>query len=73
MVDMKSLEIELQHARKARIAAEAASVEVEGYIWEVQHHDSARPRMAFFITGFDEIPVAPHPAPRADYWLLTTD
>ena len=54
MVDMKSLEVELQQARRARIAAEAASEDVEGWIWEVQHRDSARPRMAFFISGFDE-------------------
>lgn len=59
MVDMKSLEVELQQARRARIAADAASEDVEGFIWEVQHRESARPRMAFFITGFDEPQVIP--------------
>jgi hypothetical protein len=54
MVDMKSLEVELQQARRARIAAEAASEDVEGWIWEVQHREGVRPRMAFFISGFDE-------------------
>ena len=58
MVDMKSLEIELQQARKARIAAEAASADVEDMIWEVQHLESARPRMAFFISGFDDVQIA---------------
>jgi len=58
MVDMKSLEVELQQARKARMAAEAASAEVEDYISEVQHFESARPRMAFFITGFDDVQIA---------------
>lgn len=59
MVDMKSLEIELQQARKARIAADAASADVEDMIWEVQHFESARPKMAFFITGFDDVQVIP--------------
>jgi hypothetical protein len=62
MVDMKSLEIELQHARKARIDAEAASADVEGMIWEVQHFENARPKMAFFITGFDDVPITARPA-----------
>ena len=57
MVDMKSLEVELQQARQARIDAEAASADVEDMIWEVQHLDGARPRMAFFISGVEDIPV----------------
>jgi hypothetical protein len=59
MVDMKSLEIELQQARQARINADAASADVEDMIWEVQHLEGARPRMAFFISGIDETMVMP--------------
>jgi hypothetical protein len=59
MVDMKSLEIELQQARQARADAEAASADVEDMIWEVQHFEGARPKMAFFITGFDDPQIIP--------------
>ena len=54
MVDVKALENELNFARQARLDALAASVDVEDMIVEVQHLDSRPPRLAFFISGFDE-------------------
>jgi hypothetical protein len=54
MVDLKSLEIELNCARQARLAAQAASSDVEAMIDEVQHLDTARPRFAFFIAGIEQ-------------------
>ena len=55
VVDVKSLEIELGHARAARLAAEAASSDVEEMIVEVQHLDVARPRFAFFVSGCEQV------------------
>jgi hypothetical protein len=57
MIDLKHLELELRQARQARVAAQIASSDVEGMIWEVQHLDEARPRFAFFIAGFDQTPM----------------
>jgi hypothetical protein len=54
VVDVKSLEIELNQAREARLAAQAASSDVEDMIWQVQHLDAARPRFAFFVSGFEQ-------------------
>jgi hypothetical protein len=58
MVDLKSLEIELNQARQARIDAEAAISDVEAMVWEVQHPPPNRPRMMFLIDGYD--PAAGH-------------
>jgi hypothetical protein len=49
MIDVKSLEIELRHARLARIEAQAAGSEVEELIWSVQHFEPGRGRMLFMI------------------------
>jgi hypothetical protein len=55
MIDLRHVESELQQARDARLAADAASADVELMIDEVRHlYCEARPRLAFFIAGFDE-------------------
>jgi hypothetical protein len=54
MVDVKALENELSCARQAVLDALAASTDVEDMIVEVQHLDSRPPRLAFFISGFDD-------------------
>jgi hypothetical protein len=54
MVDVKALENELNFARQARLDALAASADVEDMIVEVLTLDSRPPRLAFFISGFDE-------------------
>ena len=54
MIDVKALENELNCARAARLDALAASTDVEDMIVEVQHLDSRPPRLAFFISGFDD-------------------
>ncbi|HWM47643.1 MAG TPA: hypothetical protein VNR11_12110 [Xanthobacteraceae bacterium] len=54
MIDVKALEQELNQARQAKLDALAASSDVEDMIVEVQHLDSRPPRLAFFISGFDD-------------------
>jgi len=54
MIDVKALEQELNQARQAKLDALAASSDVEEMIVEVQHLDSRPPRLAFFISGFDD-------------------
>ena len=49
MIDLKTLEIELQQARLARLDAQAAGSEVEDLIWSVQHFEPGRGRMVFMI------------------------
>jgi hypothetical protein len=53
MIDLKTVEAELQLARQARLDAEAANAEVEDMIWEVQHVQLGRQHMVFSIDGFD--------------------
>ena len=53
MIDRKSMESELQHARTARIEAETASTDVEDLIWRVQHFVPGRGRLCFFVDGLD--------------------
>jgi hypothetical protein len=53
MIDLKTVEAELQHARAARIDAEAANADVEAMIWEVQHVQLGRQHVVFSIDGFD--------------------
>ena len=57
MIDLKAIESELDHARSARIAAEAASADVEDMIWLVQHFEPGRGRLFFFVDGEDREPV----------------
>src|SRR5262249_59077814 len=52
MIDLKTVEAELQQARQARIDAEAANAEVEELIWQVQHVQLGRPHVVFSIHRF---------------------
>ena len=57
MIDLKSLAIEMNHARQARIDAQAASSEVEELIWQVAHFEPGKQRMVFMIDcGEPELP-----------------
>jgi hypothetical protein len=49
MIDLKTLEIELRHARLARIDAQAAGTEVEELIWSVQHFEPGKQRLVFMV------------------------
>ena len=49
MIDLKSLAIEMHHARQARIDAQAASSEVEELIWQVAHFEPGKQRMVFMV------------------------
>jgi hypothetical protein len=61
MIDLKTLENELHHARLARIEAEAAGCEVEALIAAVQHFQPGRQRLVFMVDGSDpEPPAAPN-------------
>ena len=46
MIDLKSLAIEMHHARQARIAA---SSEVEELIWQVAHFEPGKQRLVFMV------------------------
>lgn len=52
-MDLKALEAELEHARLARLEAEAASIDVEAMIWEVQHVPAKPGCFAWLFTGCD--------------------
>jgi len=54
MIDAKEVETELQQARLARMAAEAANSDVEEMIWEVQHVPAHPTCFAYFFAGVDE-------------------
>jgi len=49
MIDLKSVENELQQCRLARLDAEAAEREVEELLWEVQHFEPGKQRMLFIF------------------------
>jgi hypothetical protein len=49
MIDLKTLVIEMHHARQARIDAQAAGSEVEELIWSVQHFEPGKQRLVFMI------------------------
>ena len=51
MIDLKSIEAELGHARAARLEAEASSGDVEDLIWRMQHFEPGRGRLCFFVDG----------------------
>ena len=53
MIDLKSIETDLHHARLARIEAEAASTDVEDLIFRVQHFEPGRGRLFFFVDGLE--------------------
>jgi hypothetical protein len=54
MIDLKSLEIELDQARLARLDAQAAGTEVEELIWSVQHFQPGKQRLVFMV-ALDEL------------------
>ena len=49
MIDLKVLESELRHARRARIEAQTAGSEVEELIRTVQHFEPGRQRLVFIM------------------------
>ena len=49
MIDLKTLQSELDHARQARLDAQAAGTEVEELIWSVQHFEPGKQRLVFMI------------------------
>ena len=49
MIDLKTLQNELDYARAARLDAEAAEREVEEMIWQVQHFEPGKQRMLFIF------------------------
>jgi hypothetical protein len=57
MIDLKSLAIEMHHARLARIDAQAAGSEVEELIWTVQHFEPGKQRMVFMVDVGEPEPV----------------
>jgi hypothetical protein len=60
MIDLKTLQSELDYARLARLDAQAAGTEVEELIWSVQHFEPGKQRMVFMIDCGepDVLPVA---------------
>jgi hypothetical protein len=61
MIDLKALQAELQHARLARIEAQAAGAEVEQLIAAVQHFEPGRQRLVFMVDCGEPEPLgAPH-------------
>ena len=61
MIDLKSLENELQQCRLARLDAEAAERDVEDMIWQVQHFEPGKQRVLFiFEWGEPEMFGAPN-------------
>lgn len=59
MIDLKTLQAELDHARLARMEAQAAGSELEEVIAAVQHFEPGKQRMVFMIAGDDEDWLAP--------------
>jgi hypothetical protein len=49
MIDLKAIQSELDHARLARIEAQAAGTEVEELIAAVQHFEPGKQRLVFMI------------------------
>ena len=59
MIDREAIETELNHARLARIDAEAASSDVEHLIWHVQHFEPGHGRLFFYVAGPEAEPEGP--------------
>lgn len=49
MIDLKAIQTELDHARLARIEAQAAGCEVEELIAAVQHFEPGKQRLVFWV------------------------
>ena len=61
MIDLKAIQTELDHARLARIEAQAAGTEVEELIAAVQHFEPGKQRLVFMIDcSDDDLPIAAH-------------
>ena len=58
MIDIQALRDELNQARAARLAAEAASSEVEELLWEVQQGPRMWRRLALVETQGEPQPLA---------------
>ena len=54
MIDSKAMECELELARAARRAAEAAVLDVDDMIRELQGFQPGRQRVVFSIDGFEQ-------------------
>jgi hypothetical protein len=59
MIDLKSLQAELDQARLDRLDAQAAGVEVEELVWQVAHFTPARGRMLFMVDCGEPEPSGP--------------
>ena len=49
VIDLKTLQSELQQCRLARLDAEAAERDVEDMLWQVQHFEPGKQRMVFIF------------------------
>ena len=58
MIDLKTLQCELDHARLARLDAEAAGSEVEELIFSVQHFQPGKQRLMFMVDCGEPVPTA---------------
>jgi hypothetical protein len=52
MIDTKAMALELEQARQARIEAETAYCDIEELLWQMNHPQSAGPRVAYAFDGF---------------------
>jgi hypothetical protein len=52
MIDSKAIAQELQHARQARIEAEAEYCDIEEMLWHMNHPHPVEPRVAYTFDGF---------------------
>jgi hypothetical protein len=52
MIDSKAIAQELQHARQARIEAEAEYCDIEEMLWHMHHPHPAAQRVAYTFDGF---------------------
>jgi hypothetical protein len=59
MIDLKSLQAELDQARLDRLDAQAAGVEVEELVWQVAHFTPGRGRMLFMVDCGEPEPSGP--------------
>jgi hypothetical protein len=57
MIDRQAMEKDLDFARQARREAEAANLDIEELIWEVQHVRLGHQRIVFSIGGFEQEPL----------------
>jgi hypothetical protein len=63
MIDLKSLQNEVQQTRQARLEAEAASCELEELIWQIRHLEPGRHGLLLLADGYEPEPRAPSSEP----------